>query len=67
MYKVEVPFKSSGEVNSFAGKQLGNSHLPATWAHGSVNSSNWKWATCTVTQKHVGTSVWANAIQENSD
>ena len=66
MHKAEVPFKSSGEVNNFSGRQSGNSCPAATWAH-STNFPNWKEATCTLNQKQAGTSLWTKAIGENSD
>lgn len=65
MHKAEVPFKSSEEVNSFSGRQSGNSCPAATRAQ-STKFSNWKWATYAVNQKHVGPSLWTTAIGEKS-
>ena len=49
MRKAEVPFKSSGEVNNFSGRQSGDSSPAATPTH-STNFPNQKQATCTLNQ-----------------
>lgn len=65
MHKAQVPFKSSGDVNSFSGRQSSHSSLAATKAWG-INISNWKQAPC-YTEREAGcTSLWAKAIQGNS-